>query len=318
MKAIVNEKYGSPDKLVLQEVERPQPGKHEVQIKVLGSALNKADWYLLQGKPFPVRLMAGLFKPKHQILGADVAGIVEKAGMEATQFIPGDEVYGDLSTNGFGGFAEYAVANEKILAQKPSNFSFEQAAALPMASITALQGLRDYGKVKAGQEVLINGASGGVGTFAIQIAKAFGANVTAVCSTTKIEQAKKLGADQVIDYTKENFTLMEKHYDLILDIVGNHSISAIMKVLKAKGIYITCTFSPAVMLLSPWISMISGKRIKSYLANTNQEDLQFIAKLAEEEKLIPVIEKTYTLDDVPEALKKIGSGSTAGKLVISI
>ena len=316
MKAIINQKYGTPDILELREVERPEPKANEVLIKVLAASVNKADWHLLRGEPFPVRIMGGFFKPNNQILGADIAGVVERVGSEVTQFRPGDEVYGDLSGTGFGGFAEYVTTDENKLARKPSNLTFEESAALPMAAITALQGLRDKGKIQEGQKVLINGASGGVGSYAIQIAKAMGAEVTAVCSPTKIENAFALGADSVIDYTIMDFTRMNKTYDLIFDIVGNHSVSAISRVLRQNGTYVTCAFSLGAIFLGPWKSMTEGKKMINLLAESNQADLQFLSKLAEEDKLKPVIEQTFTLDDVPEALHRIGKGSARGKLVV--
>jgi len=318
MKAIVNEKYGSPDILELREVERPAPKPNQVLVKVIAASVNKADWHLLKGEPFPIRFAGGLFKPKNQILGADVSGIVERVGSDVSQLKVGDKVYGDLSGIGFGGFAEYVAADEKLLAKKPSTLSFEESAALPMAAVTALQGLLDVGKIKAGQEVLINGASGGVGGFAVQIAKALGAKVTAVCSTRKIESALAQGADQVIDYTVQDFTKAKKQYDLIFDVVGNHAVDALSRVLKSKGTYVSSAFSLGLLILGPWKSITEGKKMTNFLAKVKQADLQFICKLAEEGKLKPVIEKTYTLDDVPEAMHFIGKGSSAGKLVITI
>ena len=318
MKAIVNERYGSPDILELREAERPTPKPNEVLVKVLAASVNRADLYMLRGEPFPVRIAGGLFKPKYQILGSDIAGNVERAGSKVSQLKIGDEVYGDLSGIGFGGFAEYVTVDEKLLAKKPSTLSFEEAAALPMAAVTALQGLRDVGKIKAGQEVLINGASGGVGGFAIQIAKAFGGKVTAVCSTKKIENALAQGADQVIDYKDQDFTKAKKQYNLIFDVVGNHSVNALSRVLKSKGTYVSSAFSIAAFFLGPWKFITERKKMTNFLAKANQADLQFICKLAEEEKLKPVIERTFTLDDVPEALHTMGKGSSSGKLIIVI
>ncbi|MEK6481771.1 NAD(P)-dependent alcohol dehydrogenase [Catalinimonas sp. 4WD22] len=318
MKAIIRKEYETPASLMLKEVKRPEPKPNEILVKVLAASVNKADWHLLRGKPFPVRLMAGFFKPKNLILGADIAGIVERVGSEVTQFRPGDEVYGELSGSGFGGFAEYVTTDEKRLAKKTSNLTYEETAALPIASITALQGLRDKGKIKAGQEVLINGASGGVGSYAIQIAKAYGAQVTAVCSTTKVENALNQGADHVIDYTVQDFTKHKKQYDLIFDVVGNHSVTAISRVLKRNGYYVSCAFSMGAILLGPWKTLTEKKKMISLLASANQADLQTISKLAEEGRLKPFIEKSFTLDDVPEALQIIGKGRSAGKLVITI
>lgn len=318
MKAIVNEKYGSPDLLQLQEVDRPEPKDDEVLIRVLAASVNKADWQVLQGRPFPVRLMAGLFNPKFKILGADIAGIVERVGKKISQFKPGDEVFGDLSGSGFGGFAEFAITDEKRLAKKPSNFSYEKSAALPMAAITALQGLRDKGKVGEGQKVLINGASGGVGGYAVQIAKTFGAMVTAVCSEKKRDLALRLGADEVIIYTQTDFTQQARKYDLVFDVIGNHSIRSIDKVLKKGGRYVSCAFSLGALFLGPWKSLTENKKMINFISNTNQADLQFISKLSEEGKIDPVLQQSFTLDDVPEALRIMGKGGMSGKLVITI
>lgn len=318
MKAILNERYGSPDILELREVDRPAAKPKEVLVKVLASSVNRADWYMLKGEPFPVRIAGGLFKPKYQILGADIAGVVEQTGSKVTQLKPGDEVYSDLSGAGFGGFAEYVTADENLLAKKPSTLTFEEAAALPMAAVTALQGIRNVGKIKPDQEVLINGASGGVGGFAIQIAKAFGGKVTAVCSTRKIENALVQGADQVIDYTEQDFTEVKKQYDLIFDVVGNHSVNALSRVLKSNGTYVSSAFSIGAFFLEFWKSITERKKMTNFLAKANQADLQFICKLVEEGTLKPVIERTFTLDDVPEALHIMGKGSSAGKLVIVI
>ncbi len=318
MKAIIYEQYGGPEKMELQEVSRPEPGRGEVLIKVLAASVNKADWHILRGEPFPIRMMAGMFKPKYQILGADVVGMVERVGEEVTQFKPGDEVFGELSATGFGAFAEYAISDEKHIAKKPSNLSYEETAALPMAAVTALQGLRDKGEIKVGQQILINGASGGVGGFAIQIAKAYGAEVTAVVSTKKVNQAWALGADQIIDYSKADFTEGSSQYDLIFDVVGNHSISEIDRVLKKGGRYVSTVFSMGAMFLGPWKAMTAKKQLINLMASTTSADLQTISKLAEEGFVKPVIQKTYTLDDVPEALQTMGDGSIAGKLVISV
>ncbi|XOV92902.1 MAG: NAD(P)-dependent alcohol dehydrogenase [Bacteroidota bacterium] len=318
MKAIIYHKYGSLGELKLQVKDKPQPEENEVLIKVLATSVNKADWFLLNGKPFPVRLMAGFFKPKNQILGADVSGVVEKVGGGVTQFKVGEEVFGDLSGSGFGGFAEYVTADEKLVAKKPSSLSFEETATLGMAAVTALQGLRDKGRIKRGHKVLINGASGGVGTFAVQIAKSFGAEVTAVCSTSKVEQSYYLGAEKVIDYKKENFTKSADQYDLILDVVGNESLTKLLKLLNPGGHYVSVPFSMSAMILAPWIAATQDKKVHSLLATPNQKDLEFLGDLAEKGDIKPVIYKTYTLDDVPEALQVMGSGHANGKIVITI
>lgn len=287
MKAIVQTSYGPPELLKLQEVPRPELKPTEVMVRVLAASVNKADWHLLRGRPVPVRLMAGLVRPKHAILGADMAGVVEQVGKDVSQFRKGDEVFGDLSAGGFGGFAKYVAAPERLLARKPSTLSFEAAAALPMAAITALQGWRDKGKLQAGQEVLINGASGGVGSLAIQLAKALGATVTAVCSTGKLHHARQQGADRVIDYTAEDFTRGEATYDLILDGVANHSLNALAGVLRLRGTYVSYAFSWEVLLLGAWKAALTGKRFRSLLASARQADLQFLCQLAEEGKLSP-------------------------------
>jgi 2-desacetyl-2-hydroxyethyl bacteriochlorophyllide A dehydrogenase len=318
MKAIIYEEYGTAKNLKLREVNRPEPKEDEVLVKVLAASVNQADGHLLSGTPFPVRFTAGFFKPKHQVLGADISGVIERVGKNVTQFKIGEHVYGDLSGNGFGGFAEYAVAKEKVLAKKPNNLTFEEAAALPMASVTALQGLRDLGKIKKGDEVLINGASGGVGGFAIQIAKAFGAKVTAVCSGRNVNQAKALGADEVIDYSKRNFTLENKEYDLIFDGPVNHSLREIAGVLKDRGRYVAFGFSMEALLMGSWKSFRTGKHFKTLMAKVKQADMELIAKLAEEGKINPHIQQSFTLDEVPQALDLLKNGKVSGKLVITI
>lgn len=318
MKAIINKSYGSPEVLQLMEVERPEPNEDQVLIKVLAASVNKADWHVMRGKPIPVRLMTGMSKPKYKTLGADVSGIVERVGKNVQQFKPGDEVFGELSATGFGGFAEFVITDEKRIAKKPSNLSHELAAALPMASLTAVQGLRSKGKISEGQQVLINGASGGVGGFAIQIAKAFGAHVTAVCSANKEANAKKFGADEVIDYNQTNFTEGTSSYDLIFDVIGNHPVRSINKVLKKGGRYVSCTFSLRALVLGPWKSITEDKKFINLISSATQSDLQFICKLAEESKLMPHIQKIFTLDDVPEAVGMMGKGGMTGKLIITI
>lgn len=318
MKSIWYNSFGSPDVLELREVPRPEPKSDEVLVRILATSVNKADWHLLNGKPFPVRLMGGLTKPKYPILGADIAGIVERVGRDITQFRPGDEVFGNLSECGFGGFAEYATAKEHFLAKKPSNLTYEAAAALPMAATTALQGLRDKGRIQEHQQVLINGASGGVGSYAVQIAKYYGAQVTAVCSAEKAKKARQNGADTVIDYQVQDFTKSKKQHQLIFDVVGNQSLAVIRKVLAPKGTYVTCAFSIGTLFQGPWMRLLEGKKAINLLANTRQADLQFLSKLAEEGHLNPVIQQSFTLDDVPEALHIIGKGHAAGKLVIAI
>lgn len=312
------ERYGSPDSLRIVEVPQPVPKENEVLVNVKAASVNKADWHLIHGKPLPVRIMAGLIKPKYKTLGADVSGVVHQAGNKVKTFKKGDDVFGDLSGCGFGGFAEYVIAPAKFLAVKPTNLNYEEAASLPMASITALQGLRDIGKIKAGHHVLINGASGGVGSFAIQLAKYYGASVTAVCSTGKIGNARQNGADNVIDYTQEDFTKGEVKYDLILDIVSNHALREIRKVLMPQGHYVAVAFSLETLITGAIRSANSGQKMKNLLASSNQTDLQFISKLAENGNIFPVDNKIFRFNDLPKALWEIGIASPVGKLVVSM
>jgi NADPH:quinone reductase-like Zn-dependent oxidoreductase len=323
MKAIVYEKYGPPDVLQLKEVEKPGPKDDEVLIKVHASSVNAADWHILRADPFLVRLMTGGFlKPKYKILGAAVAGRVEAVGRNVRQFQPGDEVFGDLFECGWGGFAEYVCARENALALKPANISFEEAATVPVAAVTALQGLRDKGQIQPGQKVLINGAGGGVGTFAVQIAKSFGAEVTAVCSTRNLDMVRSIGSDQVIDYTREDFTQNGQRYDLILAANGYHSISDYKRALSHMGIYVATGGSMAQMfqaiLLGPWISMIGSKKMCNLTAKPNQKDLVFVKELIEAGKVKPVIDRRYPLSEVPEALRYLEAGHAKGKVVITV
>jgi NADPH:quinone reductase-like Zn-dependent oxidoreductase len=323
MKAIVYEKYGSPDVLQLKEVEKPSPKEDEVLVKVYAASVNAYDWHLLTADIFLVRLMGGgLGKPKNTRLGADIAGRIEAVGRNVRQFRPGDEVFGDISAWGNGGFGEYVAGPESLLALKPANLSFEEAAAVPMAALTALQGLRDQGQIQPGQKVLINGASGGVGTFAVQIAKAFGAEVTAVCSPRNLDQARSLGADHVIDYTKEDFTQNGQQYDLILAANGYHPLSAYKRALTPKGIYVMAGGSMAQifqgMLLGKWMSKTGGKKMGGVSAKPNQEDLVFLKELLEVGKIVPVIDRRYPLSETAEALRYLGGGHARGKVVISV
>jgi len=320
MKAIVYTKYGSPDVLHLMEVEKPAPKDDEALVKVRAASVNALDWHLLTTDIFLVRLMGmGLFRPKNQILGADIAGRVEAVGKNVRQFRPGDEVFGDI---GHGGFAEYAIGKEKYLAHKPANLSFDEAAAVPVAGLTALQGLRDCGKIQPGQKVLINGASGGVGTFAVQIAKAFGAEVTAVCSARNLEQARKLGADHVIDYAKENFTQSGRRYDLIFAANGYHPLAAYKRALTPTGIYVMAGGKPAqmfqAMLLGNWLSEKDGRKLGGVSAHIVQKDLLALKEMLEAGKFIPAIDKRYPLNEVPEALRYLGAGHARGKIVITL
>ncbi len=319
MKAIVYEKYGSPDVLELREVKKPIPKDNELRIKVHAASVNAYDWHFLTADIFLIRLMGGgLLKPKNTRLGADIAGRVEAVGRNVMQFQPGDEVFGMVR----GGFADYACAPEDALALKPVNLSFEQAAAVPMAAITALQGLRDTGQIQPGQKVLINGASGGVGTFAVQIAKSFGAEVTAVCSTRNLDQARSLGADHVIDYTKEDFTQSGQQYDLIFAANGYHSLSAYKRALTRKGVYVMAGGSMAqifeAMLLGSWMSQTGGKKMGGVSAKRNQKDLAFLKELVEAGKVVPVIDRRFPLSEAAEALRYLGEGHARGKVVIVV
>jgi NADPH:quinone reductase-like Zn-dependent oxidoreductase len=323
MKAIVAEQYGTPDVLKFAEVDKPAPKKNEVLIKIGAASLNAFDWHMLLPDPFMVRLMGGgLLKPKNRILGTDMAGQVEAIGESATQFKPGDEVYGDLARWGCGACAEYVCAPEEALAPKPNNMTFEQAAAAPMAALTALQGLRDKGHVREGQKVLVNGASGGVGTFAVQLAKFFGAEVTAVCSTGNVDKARSLGADHVIDYTKEDFTRSGRRYDLILAANGFHPLADYKRALARGGSYVMTGGSMKqifhAMLLAPWYSMTGGKKLGGITAHANRKDLVFIKELMEAGKVVPVIDRVYPLAEVPEALRYLLAGHARGKVVIRI
>jgi NADPH:quinone reductase-like Zn-dependent oxidoreductase len=319
MKAIVYHKYGSPDVLQFKDVEKPTPKDDEVLIKVYAASVNKYDWHFLTADIFLIRLMGGgLLKPKNTRLGADIAGRVEAVGRNVKQFQPDDEVFGMIQ----GGFAEYACAPENALALKPANSSFEEAAAIPMAAVTALQGLRDTGQIQSGQKVLINGASGGVGTFAVQIAKLFGAEVTAVCSPRNLDQARSLGADHVIDYTKEDLTRNGQQYDLILAANGYHSLSAYKRALTPKGIYVMAGGSTAqifqAMLMGSWMSETGGKQMRAGMAKRNQKDLAFLKELVEAGKVVPVIDRCYPLSEAAEALRYLGEGHAQGKVVITV
>jgi NADPH:quinone reductase-like Zn-dependent oxidoreductase len=320
MKAIVNTQYGSPDVLRMLEVAKPTPKENEVLIKIHAVAVNAADWHLLKADPFLVRLQFGLFKPKHTILGADIAGRVEAVGQNVKNFKVGDEVFGDISSSGWGGYAEYAAVREDVLVLKPANITFEEAAAVPMAAVTALLGLKE-GKIQQGQTVLINGASGGVGTFAIQIAKALGAEVTAVCSTRNVELARSLGADHVIDYTKEDFTKSGKQYDLILAANGYHSLTDYQRALSPNGQYVMTGGTTAQMfevLLFGRLRSKGNQKMGNILAKHSQEELEFIAGLLADGTVKPVIAKRYALAQTADAIRCVEEGHAQGKVVITV
>ncbi|NOR17965.1 zinc-binding dehydrogenase [candidate division WOR-3 bacterium] len=321
MKAIVYTKYGSPDVLKLKEVEKPTPKDNEVLVKVHAASINDWDWGLLRGKPFMNRLFFGLLKPKNKILGGDIAGQVEAVGRNVKQFQPGDEVFGDLCGCGFGAFAEYVCARENALALKLASMTFEEAAAVPQAAALALQGLRDKRQIQPGQKVLINGAGGGAGTFAVQMVKSFGAEVTGVDNTRKLDMMRSIGADRVIDYTQEDFTKNGQRYDFILDFAAHHSIFDYKRALSPKGIYVlvggSVTQMFQVAFLGPLISMIGSKKMGILMHKPNK-DLAFMKELFEAGKVVPVIDRRYPLSEVAEALQYFGEGHARGKVVITL
>ncbi len=320
MKAIVYHEYGSPDVLKLEEVQKPTPADNQLLIKVYAVSLNRSDWEGLTGKPLYARI-GGLIKPNNRIPGSDIAGTVEAVGKDVKQFKPGDEVFG-LMLNYGGGFAEYACKSEKALALKPAGMTFAEAAAIPQAAFIALQGIREKGQVQPGQKVLINGAGGGAGTFAIQLAKLAGAEVTGVDNTEKLELMQSLGADHVIDYTKEDFTQNGQQYDLILDVIAHRSVFAYQRSLSPNGSYFMVGGSAATMfqslLLGPWIRRTTGKKISLLMVQTDARDLIYITELIESGKVVTVIDKRYTLSDTAEALRYLGEGHAKGKVVITM
>jgi len=326
MKAIVNTKYGPPEVMRYTEVDRPTPKDNQALIKVRAASVNAFDWHMLKADPFFVRFMgAGFFRPKATIRGGDVAGVVEAVGANVSLFKAGDEVFGDVTSSGRGGFAEYTCAFETKIAHKPAGMSFEQAAAIPMAALTALQGLRDHGEIQPGQSVLINGASGGVGTFAVQIARAFETEVTAVCSTGKtgkMEMASSLGADHVIDYTNEDFTKSGKRYDLIFSAYGSRSIFAYKRALNPNGIFVVAGGSMSqfyqMSLLGTILSKTSGRKFRGFIERPNREDLQLMAEYFEAGKVRPVIDRTYPLSETPDAVRYVDEGHAMGKVVITV
>ena len=320
MKAIVFTKYGSPDVLELKDVEKPTPKDDEVLIRVHAASLNDWDWAALHGVPFVNRLMFGLLYPKKQILGSDIAGRIEAVGKHVRQFQPGDDVFGDLSGH-WGGFAEYVCARENALALKAPSMTFEQAAATPQAAMLALQGLRAMGQIRPGQKLLINGAGGGVGTFAIQIAKLYGVEVTGVDSPAKLDLLRSMGAAHVIDYTQEDFTRNGQGYDLILDVKTTRSILDCARALNPNGTYVTVGGSMArlfqALLLWPWLLMTQNKKFR-LLALKPNKGLAYMKELFEAGKVVPVIDGPYTLSEVPKAFRHFGDGRHKGKVVITL
>ena len=319
MKAMVYEKYGSPEVLELREVQKPAPKDDEVLIKVAASSVTPLDWHFLTGKPYIARLMAGLFKPKYQVLGVDVAGQVEAVGTNFKQFQPGDEVFGLSFIS--GGFAEYLCApiSEIQMVLKPEKTSFEHAAAIPYVGYTALVCLRDLGELQSGQKVLVNGASGGVGTHAVQIAKSFGAEVTGVCSGRNLDMVRSIGADHVVDYTQEDFTKTDQRYDLIFDAVRKRKFSDCKRVLKREGIYVTTEFSPSLILQKQWVSITGDQKVVPLpIMKPDNQLMLGLKDLLASGEVTPVIDRSYTLAEVPEAIAYLGKGHARGKIVINI
>lgn len=316
MKAILFPNYGPPAGLVLQEVAKPTPHANQVLVKIYAAAANPLDWHRLRADPFIVRLSDGLLKPKNTRLGADIAGRVEAVGTAVTQFQPGDEVFGDV---GAGGFAEYVCVKETALAPKPANVTFAEAAAVPVAAFTALQGLRDKGKLQAGQKVLINGASGGVGTYAVQIAKAYGAEVTGVCSSRNLDLVRGLGADQVIDYTQSDFTRTGQRYDLIFDAIGNYAVTDYRRALTPQGVCAVAGFTTLSRLFNVMLfGSRGGQLVASFMAQPNQADLLVLKDLLAAGKIVSVIDRTYPLTQTAEAIRYLETGRARGKVIITV
>ncbi len=322
MKANIYTEYGSPDVIQFKEVEKPTPKDGEVLIKVHAASVNAGDLHYLRGTPWLFRLACGLLKPKNIFLGADVAGRVEAVGKNVTQFQPGDEVFGDLSASGRGSFAEYVCASETALVLKPANLSFEDAAAVPVAAVTALHGLQSGKPIQPGQTVLINGASGGVGSFAVQIAKVFGAEVTAVCGKRNVDRIRSIGADHVIDYTQEDFTRNGQQYDFILAANGYHPISAYKRALTPNGTYVMTGGATAqmfeAMLLGPLVSITGNQKMGNVMTKPDQKKLTFMKQLLEDGQVKPMIDKCYPLSEVAEAIRYLEEGHAQGKVVITV
>ncbi|WP_164670747.1 NAD(P)-dependent alcohol dehydrogenase [Virgibacillus doumboii] len=321
MKAMVYTKYGQPNVLKLKEVKKPVPKHNEVLVKVHAASINSWDWDLLRGTSFIARI-GGVLKPKYKILGADIAGQIESVGSDVTQLQPGDVVFGDISGCGWGGFGAYVCADENAFVRKAASMSFKEAAAVPQAAVLALQGLRFKGSIQTGQKVLINGAGGGVGTFAVQIAKAFGAEVTGVDSTRKLDMIRSIGADHVIDYTKEDFTKNGQRYDVILDVVAYRPIFDYKRALNPKGRFVMVGGPTVrilqVILLGPWISMIERKKMVPLIHQPNKKDLNLIKDLIASGKVVPVIDRSYALSEVAEAFRYFGEGNVQGKVIIML
>jgi NADPH:quinone reductase-like Zn-dependent oxidoreductase len=326
VKAIVRDTYGSADVLELTDIDKPEPGDDEVLLRVHAASVNPADWHILRGVPYIARMQFGLGKPKDRVLGCDVAGHIEAVGNNVTMLQPGEEVFGSPFMHGLGAFAEWACISEDLLAPKPANLSFEQVAAVPLAALTALQALRDQGRIEPGYKVLIIGASGGVGTFAVQIAKSFDAEVSGVCSTRNLEMVRALGAEHVIDYTQEDFTHSGQKYDLIFQLAGTLSPSECRSALTSNGTLLISSgesegswIGPLdrvikALVLSPFVS----QKMASFTVKPNREDLQLLKRFIEDGTITPVIDRTYPLAEVPEAIGYLEEGHAQGKVVISV
>ena len=322
MKAIVQDTYGTPDILDLREIDKPAVGDDDVLLRVHAASAFIGDWHIMMGLPYLIRMVSGFRRPKAPVRGQDVAGRVDAVGRDVTQFQPGDDVFGTSD----GSFAEYATARKDKLAPKPANLTFEQAATVPIAGSTALQGLRNAGKIQPGQKVLIIGAAGGVGSFAVQIAKAFGAHVTGVCSTTKVDLVRSIGADDVIDYTRDDFAETGQLYDLILDIAGRRSLSHLRRALDPRGTLVIVGGEGGGRWLGGlerqlWAHMLSPfvkQKLGTFVSKENSEDLLVLKELIEAGKVTPVIDKTYTLSEVPQAIRYVEQGHTQGKVVITV
>jgi len=323
MRAVVHDSFGSPDVLAIREIEKPTPADDEVLVRVRAASVNPVEWYGVAGRPWVGRPQMGFLKPKERQVGVDFAGTVEVVGKDVTQFQPGDEVFGGRS----GAFAEYVcVREERAVVPKPANVTFEEAAAVPVAALTALQGLRDKGQIQPGQKVLINGASGGVGTFAVQIAKALGAEVTAVCSTRNVELVRSLGADHVIDYTREDFTRSDRRYDLMLDVAGSRSWSECRRVLNPQATLVIVGAPKGTRLLGPLSHIVkvrlaalrSSQKVVFFMAKVNKADMEVLRELLEDGKVKPVIDRRYELSEIADALRYLGEGHAQGKIVLAV
>ena len=321
MKAILHFEYGSPDVLTVEEIDRPAVGDGDVLLRVRAASVNPLDWHTVRGLPYPLRMGNGWSRPKHRIPGVDVSGVVETVGKDVTQFRPGDEVFGVCKS----AFAEYACAAENRLVPKPSRLTFEQSAAIPVAGLTALQALRDRGQAQPGQKVLIVGASGGVGTLAVQIAKSLATTVTGVCSTKNVDLVRSLGADHVIDYTQRDYPSCGEHYDLIVDMAGTHSLWTCRRALTSRGTYVVVgapsgrwIHGPDRFVKALLISLVVSQKMRPFVSNANKKDLLLLKDLIESGKVTPVVDRSYSLKDAAEAVRYLEAGHARGKVVISV